>query len=255
MVAKFGNDFRATVRKDFGLRDLDSFNKRVFENFRDSVKNWVNNRYYDVSQSNFGAVSEIRFDDCEQYPFSGLLNEIQNILNNCIQFNVKSLKRRSVNYTQIPKEFGIVELRKQIQDNLESFQTKVDIKKNVYSPGAATATISGTQLLPPITTVVEVPVAVDPPITPIIKKPVVAPKEPVVDPPVIAPPTVVTTPKPNLKDTEFSTAAQQEIGLGVADKGNRSYTQYVPPGLNGTNQNAWETISNADNEPSGRDFG
>jgi hypothetical protein len=185
LVAKFGNDFRATVRKDFGLRDLDAFNKRVFENFRDSIKNWVGNKYYDVSQSTFGKPSEIRFDDCEQYPFADLLKEIQNILNNCITFNIKSLKRRSVNYTQIPKEFGIVELRKQIQDNLDSFSTKVDIKKNVYSPGSAAATISGTQLLPPITTIIEVPVAVDPP------QPPVAPKVELPQPPVTPPPAKV----------------------------------------------------------------
>jgi hypothetical protein len=187
LVAKFGNDFRATVKKDFGLRDLDTFNKRIFEHFRDSVKNWVNNKYYDISQSNFGKPSEIRFDDCEQYPFQTLLNEIQNILNNCISFNIKSLKRRSVNYTQIPKEFGIVELRKQIQDNLDSFQTNVDIKKNVYSPNLATATIGGTQVLPPIEKVKEVPVLepVKPPVTITVD----IPTPPVTPPAVVAPPT------------------------------------------------------------------
>jgi hypothetical protein len=259
LVAKFGNDFRATVRKDFGLRDLDAFNKRVFENFRDSIKYWVNNRYYDVSQSNFGAASEIRFDDCEQYPFAGLLKEIQSILNNCISFNIKSLKRRSVNYTQIPKEFGIVELRKQIQDNLDSFQTRLDIKKNVYSPDSATATISGTQLLPPITTVIEVPVAVDPPITPIIKKPIekVQVQEPKTPPVKVAPPTVVTTPKPNLVDTAFSTAAQQEIGLGVGGGGGS--TKYTPNDFTGTNANYNgfddRGYANLEGDITGRDFG
>jgi hypothetical protein len=255
LVAKFGNDFRATVRKDFGLRDLDAFNKRVFENFRDSVKNWVNNRYYDISQSTFGKPSEIRFNDCEQYPFRDLLNEIQNILNNCIAFNVKSLKKRSVNYTQIPKEFGIVELRKQIQDNLDSFSTRVDIKKNVYSPGAAAATISGTQLLPPITTVVEVPVAVDPPKPPVAPK--VEPPEPPVTPPPakVAPPTVETTPKPNLQDTKFSTAAQQAAGLGA---GGGTGTKYIPVGLDGTTNyyNGFDTrgFEDLDADITGRDF-
>ena len=186
LVAKFGNDFRQTIRKDFGLRDLDAFNKIVFQNFKDSITYWVNNRYYDISQSNFGKPSEIRFDDCEQYPFVDLLKEIQNILNNCIKVNIKSLKRRSVNYTQIPKEFGIVELRKQIQDNLDSFQTKVDIKKNVYSPGSATATIGGTQVLPPITPVKEVVVAVDPPQPPK-AAPIVIPEQPIITPPTTAP--------------------------------------------------------------------
>lgn len=188
LVAKFGNDFRQTIRKDFGLMDLDSFNKRVFQNFKDSITNWVNNRYYDISQSNFGKPSEIRFDDCEQYPFSDLLVEIQNILNNCIKVNIKSLKKRSVNYTQIPKEFGIVELRKQIQDNLNSFQTKVDIKKNVYSPDSATSMVGGTQVLPPIVTTKEVVVPVDPPQPPKIE-PIVIPEQPVITPPKTAPST------------------------------------------------------------------
>jgi hypothetical protein len=206
LVAKFGNDFRATVRKDFGLRDLDTFNKRVFENFRDSIKNWVNNKYYDVSQSTFGKPSEIRFNDCEQYAFSDLLKEIQSILNNCIQFNVKSLKRRSVNYTQIPKEFGIVELRKQIQDNLDSFSTRVDIKKNVYSPGAAAATVSGTQTLPPITTVIEVPVPLDPPKPPVVP-PIDPPKPPVVPPAKTAPPDSFS---PDNKDAIFDALFEKD---------------------------------------------
>jgi hypothetical protein len=243
LVAKFGNDFRATVRKDFGLRDLDTFNKRVFENFRDSVKNWVNNRYYDISQSTFGKPSEIRFDDCEQYPFRDLLNEIQNILNNCIAFNIKSLKRRSVNYTQIPKEFGIVELRKQIQDNLDSFQTKVDIKRNIYSPGSVTATVSGTQVLPPIITTKDVVVAVDPP------KPPVAPKVEPPQPPVTPPPAKVALPPVETKPFDdvvvrgggatFRPNVNPNDGSGVSGNRNDRYetgeTQLiVDPGVSNT---------------------
>lgn len=134
LVAKFGNDFRSVLRKDFGLRDLDIFHKRIFDNFRDSIKNWANNRYYDVSQSTFGKPSEIRFESCGQYDFNMLLGEIQSILNNCIQFNTKALQRRQVDIKQLPKEFGIVELRKQIQNNLSSFQTPIDIRRNVYAP-------------------------------------------------------------------------------------------------------------------------
>jgi hypothetical protein len=182
LVAKFGNDFKLTIRKDFGLRDLDSFNKRIFDNFRDSIHNWVSNRYYDISQSNFGKQSETRFEDCEQYDFNMLLKEIQSILNNCISFNIKSLKRREVNYKQVPKEFGIVELRKQIQNNLETFGTKIDIKRNVYSPEKANATISGTKELPPIITTLEKEVIIEPkivtPITPITPPVVVEPSYP-----------------------------------------------------------------------------
>ncbi len=199
LVAKFGNDFRATVRKDFGLRDLDAFNKRVFENFRDSVKNWVNNRYYDISQSTFGKPSETRFEDCEQYDFNMLLTEIQSILNNCISFNIKTLKRRSVNYNQVPKEFGIVELRKQIQDNLESFQTKIDIKRNIYSPDKVDVKVIGTKELPPITTVIEKEVVIEKPMPE--PTPVPLPKpQPIVETPEVSPPPA-PTPEPISKPT------------------------------------------------------
>jgi hypothetical protein len=165
LVAKFGNDFRATIRKDFGLRDLDTFNKRIFDNFRDSVNHWLNNRYYDISQSNFGKPSEIRFIDCEQYSFTTLMGDISNILNNCITYNIKTLKRRAIDYSNLPKEFAVVELRKQIQDNLNSFQTNVDIKRNVYAPDKVDLRVQGTTELAPIKTVtkIEVPVKVTPP--------------------------------------------------------------------------------------------
>ena len=102
-----------------------------------------------------------------------LLTEIQSILNNCISFNIKTLKRRNVNYNQVPKEFGIVELRKQIQDNLESFQTKVDIKRNIYSPDKVDVIVGGTKELPPIETIVENRIVIEPPIVspPIIPTP------------------------------------------------------------------------------------
>jgi len=156
LVAKFGNDFRSVLRKDFGLRDLDVFHKRIFDNFRDSIKNWVNNRYYDISQSTFGKPSELRFESCGQYDFNMLLGEIQSILNNCISFNTKALQRRQVDIKQLPKEFGIVELRKQIQNNLDSFGTKIDIKRNIYMPDKVDVIVTGTTELPPIKTVKQV---------------------------------------------------------------------------------------------------
>lgn len=180
LVAKFGNDFRETMRKDFGLRDLDTFNKRIFTNFRDSIKNWLNNRYYDISESNFGKPSEIRFLDCEQYSFQTLMSDISNILNNCISYNIKTLKRRVIDYTNLPKEFQIVELRKQIKDNLASFQTNVDIKRNVFVPEKVDLRVKGTTELAPIRTVtkVEVPVvATPPPVIPIPRPKVIPPIE------------------------------------------------------------------------------
>jgi hypothetical protein len=115
-----------------------------------------------------------------------LLTEIQSILNNCISINVKSLKKRSVNYNQIPQEFGIVELRKQIQDNLESFGTNVEIKRNIYSPDKANTTITGTRDLPPIVKTITKEVKIEPPVKQPTPTPTIPP-EPVVKPPVVAP--------------------------------------------------------------------
>lgn len=186
MVNKFGNDFVSILRKDFGIRNFSEFRTRIFENFRDSIKNWVNNRYYDISESSFGKPSEIRFEDCEKYEFNMLLAEMQSILNNCISYNIKSLKRRSVEFNQLPKEFAVVELRKQIQDNLVSFNTYNEVKRNVFTNDSINVNIGGISELPPITTTVEkkieLPIVVDSP------PPVVDVPEPKIEPPVIAPP-------------------------------------------------------------------
>jgi hypothetical protein len=67
-----------------------------------------------------------------------MLSEIQKILNSCIDINSKILKRRDITITTLPKEFSIVELQKQIQDNLNSFSTYSETKRNVYSPDGTT---------------------------------------------------------------------------------------------------------------------
>lgn len=134
IVNRIGNDFKDTIRKDFGLRNFDAFIKKIFDDFKDSVTYWVNNRYYDLNDSTFGKPSEIRFIDCDQYDYNFLLGGVQNLLNNAIAYNIKTLKRRDIGYKQVPQEFAVVELRKQIQNNLSSFQTPIDIRRNIYSP-------------------------------------------------------------------------------------------------------------------------
>jgi len=64
--------------------------------------------------------------------------------------------------------------------------------------------------------------------------------------------TPTTKTKPNLVDTEFSTAAQQEIGLGIGGGG--SSTRYIAPGLNGTNSGFNNDLFNVENDPTGRDY-
>ncbi len=186
MVNKFGKDFVNILASDFGINNFPNFRTRIFQNFRDSIKNWLNNRYYDITQSNFGKKSEIRFEDCEKYDFNMLLSEVQSILNNCISANIKTLKRRNVSYKQLPKEFGIVELRKQIQDNLNTFNTYNEIKRNVFTTDSVNINVSGISELPPIVSSVEKKVTL--PIVEPTPPPVISTPEPKIEPPVIAPP-------------------------------------------------------------------
>jgi hypothetical protein len=252
-VSQYGKDSFNILKSDFGLSKFETFRNKIYSDFQTSVTYYLNNKYYDVTLSSFGKPSEERFDDCEQYDFNMLMNSIQSILNNCISFNIKTLKRRNIDFKQLPKEFAIIELRKQIQDNINSFSTRVDIKRNIYSPDVASVNVVGTRDLLPIETIVEKKIAIE---LPTIIQPAPLPEpEPVIDLPVIAP-TVEPTPKPNLKDTEFSTAAEQEIGLGIGGGG--SSTRYIPAGLNGTNDyyNGFDDrgFVDAETDITGRDF-
>jgi hypothetical protein len=153
LETKFGKDFLTILRKDFGLTRFDNFRKKIFEDFKLSVTYYLNNKYYNIGQSNFGKQSEYRFDDFEVYDYNMMLSEIQKILNNCIDINSKILKRRSVEVKQLPKEFAITELRKKIQNNIESFSTFAERKRNVYNPDKVNVLFNDvtkqTPILPP----------------------------------------------------------------------------------------------------------
>lgn len=134
LETQYGKDYFTTLKRDFGLSQFDKFRTKIFEDFKLSVQYYLTNKYYNVGESNFGKPSAERFDDWEIYDFNMMLSEIQKILNNCIDVNSKVLKRRNVEVSQLPKEFSIVELRKQIQNNIEAFSTFTEIKRNVYNP-------------------------------------------------------------------------------------------------------------------------
>ena len=134
LETKYGKDFFSVVKKDFGLSNFNLIRNKISNDFKLSVNYYLNNKYYDVSNSLFGKPSEERFEDCEVYEFNLILLELQNILNNCVDFNLQSLKRRELNLKVLPKEFAITELQKQIQNNLNSFATPTTLKRNVYSP-------------------------------------------------------------------------------------------------------------------------
>ena len=173
LVAKFGNDFQSVLKKDFGLSNFNVFKTKIFTDFRDSVVYWLNNKNYDIAQSTFGSPSEKRFDDCDQYDFNYLLNEIKNIINNSITFNIKTLNRRVVKYEKLPVEFGVEEVKKQIENLVQAYDTKVEIVRNVYSPELVAVSFEGIPNVTPPT-----PVEVIPPQPPALQPP---PKIPVVE--------------------------------------------------------------------------
>lgn len=222
LVNRFGNDFKATLRKDFGLSDLDGFRDKIFRDFKDSITYWVNNKYYDVTQSNFGKPSEIRFIDCDQYDFNLLLSEIRNILNNCISANTKTLKRRAVNYKEVPQEFAVVELRKQIADNLERFQTRFEIKRNIYAPDKVDLSIAGVRDLPPIIKTIDKVITIEPAVIP---QPSPAPvfPEPEPQPEPTPQPLPEPTPSPKIEVPEPAPEQPAYGGGGGGGAGGRSY--------------------------------
>ena len=146
LETKFGNDFFVILKKDFGLSKFDNFRTKIFEDFKLSVEYYLTNKYYNVGESNFGKQSEIRFDNFDVYDYNVMLSEIEKILNNCIDNNSKILKRRNIETKQLPKEFAITELQKQIQNNLESFSTFTETKVNVYSPTGEVAVFDDSNL-------------------------------------------------------------------------------------------------------------
>lgn len=146
LETKFGKDFFTILKKDFGLSKFDNFRTKIFEDFKLSVEYYLNNKYYNISESNFGKPDTVRFDNFDVYGYDMMLSEIQKILNICIDVNSKILKRRGVEVKQLPKEFTITELQKQIQNNLESFSTFTETKVNVYSPTGSVAVFDDSNL-------------------------------------------------------------------------------------------------------------
>jgi hypothetical protein len=144
LETKYGKDFFNTLKKDFGLSSFDTVRNKISNDFKQSINYYLNNKYYKISESTFGKPSVVKFEDCDVYDFEYMLVEIQEILSDCIDFNLKSLKRRELNLKTLPKEFAITELQKQIQNNLDSFNTQTTLKKNVYSPDGTVVVFNDT---------------------------------------------------------------------------------------------------------------
>ena len=159
MINKFGKDFESILRKDFGLSNFNAFKKRIFSDFKTSISYWVNNREYKISESNYGKQSAIRFEDCEQYDFQLLLNGIQTILRDCIEFHTKTLKRRDITIKSLPKEFEITAIKKPIEDLVGNIAIKEEKVRNVYNPKNVVLQVKGTNPPKEIVVPIELPPA------------------------------------------------------------------------------------------------
>jgi hypothetical protein len=169
MVNRFGKDFESILRKDFGLSNFSAFKKRIFLDFKTSVAYWLTNKEYIISESNYGKPSIIRFEDCEQYEFSKLKLEIQNILRNCIDYNTKTLNRRSINIKVLPKEFEITELKKEIKDLVGNIVINDSKVRNVYNPQNIKLDVKGVSVKETPTQITPAPIIKILPIEPPIK--------------------------------------------------------------------------------------
>jgi len=182
MISKFGNDFQSILKKEFGLSNFEAFKKRIFSSFKDSVTYYLNNKYYNVNDSNFGKQSEIRFENCEQYDFSMILANIQNILRDCIDYHTKTLKRRDITIKAIPKEFEINTIKKPIEDLVGEIAIREEKVRNVYNPKNVVLDIKG--INPPKEVIVPIelppaPIETEPtPIQPIEPKPIIIEPKP-----------------------------------------------------------------------------
>lgn len=116
LITKYGNDFLNLAKKDFGLRNFGDLKKSIMSDFKTSVDYYLSNRAYDVTKTNFGLSTAIRFIDCDQYEFEPIVAEMENILNNCVKYNLAFLKRRDFDIRNIPKEFKQVDLTPDIEN-------------------------------------------------------------------------------------------------------------------------------------------
>jgi hypothetical protein len=129
---KFGKDFFALLKKDFGLAKFSELRTKIFSDFRTSVSYYLENRYYTLGDGTYGKPSEVRFDNCERYDFNLILGDIESILVNCIAVNMSFLKRREIAIVRKEREFLKVDVKRDILDTLGLFNNPVKDVKVVF---------------------------------------------------------------------------------------------------------------------------
>ena len=132
LETKFGKDFFNILKKDFGLAKFADMRSKIFSDLKTSITYYLENRYYTLGDTNYGKPSEVRFENCERYSFQTIIGAIENILSNCIEFNLSFLKRRGTDIKTQKREFSKIELQKTIKDTLNLFNPLIKDVKVVY---------------------------------------------------------------------------------------------------------------------------
>jgi hypothetical protein len=121
------------------------------------------------------------------------------ILRNCIDYHTKTLKRRDIAITTLPKEFEITQLKKDVKDLVGNITINENKVRNVYNPINVELNPKGTQIInPPIKIKEEPPIKILPielPTTPVESEPTpIKVIEPTVEPQPAPIETIIPTP-------------------------------------------------------------
>lgn len=133
LETKYGLDYFNILKKDFGLQKFNDLRDKIYSDFVASVTYYLTNKYYDITQSNFGKKSEVRFEDCEQYDFNKVIDQFDDILYKCVEHNSYFLKRRELGIKSIPKEFKAVDITPNLK-NVFDLVPPSQISTTIFQP-------------------------------------------------------------------------------------------------------------------------
>jgi hypothetical protein len=132
LTATYGSEYKQVLASDFALTNFDAFINRIFNDYRVSVIHYLNNRHYNIGQSNFGIASDVRFEDSEIYNHTMIERELQSILRKCIDIHMPTLARRLISITRTNNSIQATELQVQIQDLLDELDVPQSTNITTY---------------------------------------------------------------------------------------------------------------------------
>jgi hypothetical protein len=134
------------------------------------------------------------------------------ILRDCIDFHTKTLKRRDISITTLPKEFEITQLKKDVKDLVGNISINENRVRNVYNPTNVKFNPKGTQIInPPIEIKPEPPINIQPIEVPIQSEPIR-----IIEPPIEPQPAPIETiiPTPSYSGGGGGGYFERDFGTG-----------------------------------------